>query len=216
MHIMYFTEQLTVVPHKDRIAKTEVAAQLFSGPCPDRASESRLHNEYIEQYVQAEKVGVDGILLQAHQDVPVRTQAKSNMFAALLAGLTKPVEIGLLGSSLPLMEDPIRLAEELAMIDMISKGRLICSFVRRHGRGTLAEDVNSHHTQECFEEAHDLLIETWTQLSVRPGGLACFAARYSPRRSLAPPPKPSPLGRRGRSASSTPIRRDRPMPWRVS
>jgi alkanesulfonate monooxygenase SsuD/methylene tetrahydromethanopterin reductase-like flavin-dependent oxidoreductase (luciferase family) len=47
-------------------------------------------------------------------------QAKCNVFASILAAMTKRVKLVLLGNPLPLADNPVRLAEELAMIDMVS------------------------------------------------------------------------------------------------
>ncbi|MFN8558240.1 MAG: LLM class flavin-dependent oxidoreductase [Dehalococcoidia bacterium] len=90
-------------------------------------------------------------------------QAKCNVFASVLAGVTKRVKIVLLGNPLPLADDPIRLAEELSMIDMISKGRLVSGFVRGGGQEQLAANVNPAYNRERFEEAHDLIVKAWTQ-----------------------------------------------------
>ena len=83
-------------------------------------------------------------------------QAKCNVFASILAAMTKRVKIVLLGNPLPLAENPVRLAEELAMIDMISQGRLVSGFVRGGGQEQLATGVNPAFNRERFEEAHDL------------------------------------------------------------
>jgi alkanesulfonate monooxygenase SsuD/methylene tetrahydromethanopterin reductase-like flavin-dependent oxidoreductase (luciferase family) len=68
-----------------------------------------------------------------YHNAPFCMQAKANIFASVLAGATKRVKIVMLGNPLPLAENPIRLAEELAMIDMISKGRPVSGFVRGGG-----------------------------------------------------------------------------------
>ena len=86
----------------------------------------------------------------------------ANIFASILAAATKKVKIVLLGNPLPLAENPVRLAEELAMIDMISKGRLVSGFVRGGGQEQLATGVNPAFNRERFEEAHDLIVKTWT------------------------------------------------------
>ena len=68
----------------------------------------------------------------------------------------------LLGNPLPIADNPVRLAEELAMIDMISKGRLVSGFVRGGGVESIAANINPAFNRERFEEAHDLIIKTWT------------------------------------------------------
>ncbi|RYI93375.1 MAG: LLM class flavin-dependent oxidoreductase, partial [Acetobacteraceae bacterium] len=163
MHIMYFTEQPMATYPADKGLEFGATALMFSNSHFDPVQGSRLYNEYIEQYVLAENVGFDGIMLNEHHNAPFCMQAKANIFAALLAGLTKRVKIVMLGNPLPLAENPIRLAEELAMIDMISKGRLVSGFVRGGGQEQLATGVNPAFNRERFEEAHDLIIKAWTQ-----------------------------------------------------
>ena len=136
---------------------------MFSNSHFDPVEGSRLYNEYLEQYILAEEVGFDGIMLNEHHNAPFCMQAKANIFASILAGMTKRVKIVMLGNPLPLAENPIRLAEELAMIDMISKGRLVSGFVRGGGQEQLATGVNPAFNRERFEEAHDLIVKTWTQ-----------------------------------------------------
>src|SRR5512132_3489544 len=102
----------------------------------------------------AEEVGVDGIMLNEHHHAPFCMQAKANICAAILAGMTQKVKIVMLGNPLHLAENPVRLAEELAMIDMIFKGRLVSGFVRGGGQEQLAAGVNPAYNRERFEEAH--------------------------------------------------------------
>jgi alkanesulfonate monooxygenase SsuD/methylene tetrahydromethanopterin reductase-like flavin-dependent oxidoreductase (luciferase family) len=101
-------------------------------------------------------------MLNEHHNAPFCMQAKTNVFASILAAVTKRVKIVLLGNPLPLAENPVRLAEELAMIDMISKGRLVSGFVRGGGQEQLATGVNPAYNRERFEEAHDLIVKAWT------------------------------------------------------
>jgi alkanesulfonate monooxygenase SsuD/methylene tetrahydromethanopterin reductase-like flavin-dependent oxidoreductase (luciferase family) len=54
------------------------------------------------------------------------------------------------------------LAEEIAMLDTISNGRIISGFVRGTGVESVSTNTNPVHNRERFEEAHDLIIKTWT------------------------------------------------------
>ena len=163
MHLMYFTEQpMSAYPAEEGL-DFGATALMFSNKHFDPVAGSRLYNEYLEQYVYAEEMGVDGIMLNEHHNAPFCMQAKCNIFASILAATTKRVKIVLLGNPLPLAENPIRLAEELAMIDMVSKGRLVSGFVRGGGQEQLATGVNPAFNRERFEEAHDLIVKTWTQ-----------------------------------------------------
>ena len=162
MHLMYFTEQ----PMKDYPAEAGLdigfTSLLMSNKHFDPVIGSRLYNEFLENYVYAEEMGIDGIMLNEHHNAPFCMQAKANIFASLLAGMTKRVKIVLLGNPLPLTDNPVRLAEELAMIDMISKGRLVSGFVRGGGQEQLATNANPAFNRERFEEAHDLIVKAWT------------------------------------------------------
>ena len=163
MHVMYFTEQPMSAYPADIGLETGHTALMFSNKHFDPAAGSRLYNEYLEQYIYAEEQGVEGIMLNEHHNAPFCMQAKCNVFASILAAVTKKVKIVLLGNPLPLAENPVRLAEELAMIDMISKGRLVSGFVRGGGQEQLATGVNPAFNRERFEEAHDLVVEAWTR-----------------------------------------------------
>ena len=163
MHLMYFTEQPMSAYDSEEGLKYGATALMFSNKHYDSNEGSRLYNEYLEQYIYAEEMGVDGIMLNEHHNAPFCMQAKTNVFASILAAVTKRVKIVILGNPLPLADNPVRLAEELAMIDMISKGRLVSGFVRGGGQEQLAAGVNPAFNRERFEEAHDLIVKTWSQ-----------------------------------------------------
>lgn len=163
MHLMYFTEQPMNAYPEDVGREFGATALMFSNKYFDAVEGSRLYNERLEEYVYAEEMGVDGIMLNEHHNAPFCMQAKCNIMASILAAITKRVKIVLLGNPLPLAESPVRLAEELAMIDMISKGRLVSGFVRGGGTEQLAVGVNPAYNRERFEEAHDLIVKTWTE-----------------------------------------------------
>ena len=163
MHLMYFTEQPMSTYPEEEGQKLGYTALLFPNKLFDPVEGSRLYNERIEEYLYAEECGVDGIMLNEHHNAPFCMQAKVNIFASILAGMTKRIKIVLLGNPLPISDNPVRLAEELSMIDMISKGRLVSGFVRGGGVESLAANVNPAYNRERFAEAHDLIIKAWTQ-----------------------------------------------------
>ena len=163
MHLMYFTEQPMSAYSAEEGLKFGATALMFSNKHFDPVAGSRLYNQYLEEYTYAEEMGVDGIMLNEHHNAPFCMQAKANVFASILAATTKRVKIVILGNPLPLADNPIRLAEELAMIDMISKGRLVSGFVRGGGQEQLAIGVNPAFNRERFEEAHALIVKAWTQ-----------------------------------------------------
>jgi alkanesulfonate monooxygenase SsuD/methylene tetrahydromethanopterin reductase-like flavin-dependent oxidoreductase (luciferase family) len=177
MHQMYFTEQpMSAYPAQEGL-DFGATALMFSNKHFDPVAGSRLYNEYLDHYLYAEEMGIEGIMLNEHHNAPFCMQAKCNVFASILAAATKKTKIVLLGNPLPLAENPVRLAEELSMIDMISKGRLVSGFVRGGGQEQLATGVNPAFNRERFEEAHDLVVKAWTV----PGPFRFEAAHYQHR-----------------------------------
>ena len=85
-----------------------------------------------------------------------------NVIGAVLSKLTTKGKIVFLGNVLPIHENPLRVAEEIAMIDCISGGRVVCGFVRGLGQESWATNTNPIYNRERFEEAHDLIVKTWT------------------------------------------------------
>jgi alkanesulfonate monooxygenase SsuD/methylene tetrahydromethanopterin reductase-like flavin-dependent oxidoreductase (luciferase family) len=104
-------------------------------------------------------------MLNEHHGTPFCMGAVMDVEAAILAKTTKRVKIVLLGNPTPVALNPLRLAEELAMIDMISGGRLVPGWVRGAGSEQLANNANPAYNREYFDEAHDLILAAWT----RPG-----------------------------------------------
>ncbi|HET6320029.1 MAG TPA: LLM class flavin-dependent oxidoreductase, partial [Chloroflexota bacterium] len=114
---------------------------------------SDLYNRYHEEYQVADESGFDGIMINEHHTAPFCMQASITITGAVLAKITRRVRILMLGAPLPVVDNPLRLAEELAMIDCISRGRLISGFVRGGGVENLANNVNPAYNRERFEEA---------------------------------------------------------------
>ena len=79
---------------------------MFSNKHFDPVAGSRLYNEYLEHYIYAEEQGVEGFMLNEHHNAPFCMQAKCNIFASILAAVTKKAKIVLLGNPLPLGREP--------------------------------------------------------------------------------------------------------------
>ena len=112
MQLMYFTEQpMSAYPAEEGL-KFGATALMFSNKYFDPVAGSRLYNEYLDHYIYAEEMGIEGFMLNEHHNAPFCMQAKCNIFAAILAAVTKNAKIILLGNPLPLADNPVRLAEE--------------------------------------------------------------------------------------------------------
>ena len=164
MFLMRFTERAYVNYTAEDVKNSPHSAVrlTFSNRHFDPQLGADLYNIYLDEYEYCEEVGFDGLMLNEHHSTPTCLGATMNLEAAILARTTKKPKIVLLGNPLPIFDNPIRLAEELAEIDMISRGRLVSGFVRGTGVESLATNTNPLYNRERFEEAHDLLIKIWT------------------------------------------------------
>ena len=120
-----------------------------------------LYNQYHEQYAHADEVGLDGIITNEHHSSYWNMKPSANLDAAVISKVTRRVRIAILGNIIPI-NDPLRMAEEIAMLDCYSGGRIISGFVRGGALETLQAGIDPSENRERFEEAHDLIIKCWT------------------------------------------------------
>lgn len=131
-------------------------------------------------------LGFDGIGINEHHQNAYGIMPSPNIIAAGLARRTKDTAIVVLGNSIALYNPPVRVAEEFAMLDCISGGRLVAGFPV----GT-SMDTNYCYgqipalTREKYNEAHDLILRAWTE----PDPFA-FNGRYTQLRYVNIWPRP--------------------------
>jgi alkanesulfonate monooxygenase SsuD/methylene tetrahydromethanopterin reductase-like flavin-dependent oxidoreductase (luciferase family) len=123
----------------------------------------RLYNEYLDELEHAERLGFDGLCVNEHHQNAYGTMPSPNLMAAALARRTRRAKLAILGNAIGLREHPLRVAEEIAMLDVISGGRVISGFVRGIGCENLSLGVNPTYSRERFYEAHDLIVRAWTE-----------------------------------------------------
>ncbi|MCZ6605361.1 MAG: LLM class flavin-dependent oxidoreductase [Alphaproteobacteria bacterium] len=122
-----------------------------------------LYERYIGELVRAEELGFDGVGVNEHHQTTYGMMPSPIVIASILARETKNCRIAILGSAIPLRDHPLTLAEEHAMIDTISGGRLISGFVRGIGAEYHVFGSNPANSHERFHEAHDLIVQAWTR-----------------------------------------------------
>ena len=161
MFIGHFTEQ----PWQDDntgLMGTQTTDLSISNEMYDPEVGAQLYNRYLDEKLYAEEMGFDGLMLNEHHSTPFCMQGVTNVGASILARQTTKAKIVILGNILPIWDDPLWLAEQLAMIDMISHGRLVSGFVRGGGRESVSHNSPPVFNRERFEEAHDFVIKAWT------------------------------------------------------
>jgi alkanesulfonate monooxygenase SsuD/methylene tetrahydromethanopterin reductase-like flavin-dependent oxidoreductase (luciferase family) len=120
-----------------------------------------LYNRYLDEYVLADELGIE-IMLNEHHSSAVCINAAVPLTAAILARQTKRARICILGNPIANRDDPIRIAEEMAMIDCISGGRLECGLVRGVPFEIFPANTNPTQTNERLWEGVDMLVKAWT------------------------------------------------------
>ena len=120
-----------------------------------------LYNRYLDEYEYADELGLDLMLNEHHQTLTCLDAAIS-ISAAALARRTRQARIVLLGTPLPHRDNPVRVAEEIAMLDCLSRGRIVSGFVRGVPTEIHPSNSNPVLNRARFEEAHDLIVKAWT------------------------------------------------------
>ena len=119
---------------------------------------------YIRLMQHADKAGWDSVLLNEHHQTSFAMTPSPNLIAAALAVTTENVAIALCGNSLALYNPPVRVAEEMAMLDCLSGGRLIAGMVNGTPMDTgFSYGVAPLELRERFEEARQLVTRAWTE-----------------------------------------------------
>lgn len=129
----------------------------------DKEEGHKLYQRYLNELVQGEELGFDGIAVNEHHSTAYGMMPSPIVTASCLVSRTERVKVAILGSAIPLRDHPLTLAEEHAMIDTISKGRLVTGFVRGIGAEYHTWGTNPTFSHERFHEAHDLIIKAWTE-----------------------------------------------------
>ena len=139
MFIGKFVERAYQDPVEDlRSRRRNTTDMDLSNSLFDSDVASSLYHRYFDEHCYAEEVGYDAIMLNEHHNGPFCMGAQPNIEAGILARITNKVKIVMLGNILPLWDDPLLMAEQLAEIDLISRGRLVNGWVRGTGRESVA------------------------------------------------------------------------------
>ena len=149
---------------------------------PQRGAE--FYEQYIEQYLIYDRLGFDGISVNEHHQTAYGLMPAPNIMAALLVPRTT-CKIAVLGNAISLRDHPLRVAEEIAMLDVISGGRIISGFVRGIGSEYHAFSLDPNSSRERFLEAHDMIVKAWTE----PGPFEWYGKHYK-QRYVNPWPRP--------------------------
>jgi alkanesulfonate monooxygenase SsuD/methylene tetrahydromethanopterin reductase-like flavin-dependent oxidoreductase (luciferase family) len=122
----------------------------------------RTYAEHLDAWEEIDRLGYDGVGFNEHHCSPYGLMNSPNLMASAAAQRTKHLKLLIYGNLLPLHE-PLRLAEELAMLDCLSNGRLISGFARGIPREYQVHTVPLTESRARFEEAFDIVTRAWTE-----------------------------------------------------
>jgi alkanesulfonate monooxygenase SsuD/methylene tetrahydromethanopterin reductase-like flavin-dependent oxidoreductase (luciferase family) len=122
----------------------------------------RTYQEHLEAWEALDKLGYDGVGFNEHHTSPYGLMNSPNLLAASAAQRTKNLKLLIYGNLLPI-HDPLRLAEELAMLDCLSNGRIISGFARGIPREHNVYNVPLSESRARFEEAWEIIRRAWTE-----------------------------------------------------
>jgi alkanesulfonate monooxygenase SsuD/methylene tetrahydromethanopterin reductase-like flavin-dependent oxidoreductase (luciferase family) len=131
-----------------------------------------------------EELGFDWISLSEHHYSPRILTPSPPLSAAWIAAQVKRIKIALLGPIVP-QSNPVRIAEELGMLDTMAGGRLIVGLLRGTTNEYLTYDLNPKEARERADEGMELILKAWTE--PQPFG---WQGRYFQFRTVSVWPRP--------------------------
>jgi alkanesulfonate monooxygenase SsuD/methylene tetrahydromethanopterin reductase-like flavin-dependent oxidoreductase (luciferase family) len=157
-HLMPYSELPEDFAEKHPSVWVDIDSRLF-----DPARAHGMYNEFMDELEHAAELGFDGVCVNEHHSNGYGLMPSPNLVAASLARRTRDAAIVVMGNSLALYNPPTRVAEEMAMIDCISGGRLVAGFPVGTPMDTCyAYGQNPSQLRQRYLEAHDLVVRAWT------------------------------------------------------
>src|SRR6266566_6416597 len=130
----------------------------FSNSNFDPATGAQLYRRYLDELTYAAEMGFDGVSVNEHHQNAYGTMPNPNIMASALIQRIPTARIAVLGNAIPL-HDPLEIIEQVAMLDVLSNGRIISGFVRGIGFEYTTFGRNPNESRARFAEAHDLIVK---------------------------------------------------------
>jgi len=180
-HLMPYTELPDDFRDKHPSVWVDIHSSLFD---PRRAH--HMYNDFMDELEFAAECGFDAVCVNEHHSNGYGLMPSPNLIASALARRTTHTALCVMGNSLALYNPPTRVAEEFAMIDCISGGRLIAGFPVGTPMDTcFAFGQNPSTLRDRYYEAHDLVLRAWTETDT-----FAFNGRFNQQRYVNIWPRP--------------------------
>ncbi|GAA2897995.1 LLM class flavin-dependent oxidoreductase [Pseudonocardia halophobica] len=125
---------------------------------PERAAS--LWDRYIREWQVADECGLN-VMVNEHHSTATCMTSVAPLITAVLARVTSNARILLLGNPVANRPDPVRIAEEMALVDVLSHGRLDVGFVRGVPYEISATNTKPIGMTERMWEAIELITRAW-------------------------------------------------------
>jgi alkanesulfonate monooxygenase SsuD/methylene tetrahydromethanopterin reductase-like flavin-dependent oxidoreductase (luciferase family) len=158
MRVWHFTEQ-SYTPGWEKVDGTIRITPPSRVIEPEVASD--LLNRFLDEWAIADELGLD-IMVNEHHSTMSCLSSSVALPLAILAKNTKKARLLCLGVPMTNRMDPFRVAEELALIDVISRGRLEFGLVKGTPWELFSSNMNPARLMDRLWEAHDLIVKALT------------------------------------------------------
>lgn len=140
----------------------------------------------VEELELADDLGFDAIGVNEHHQNAYGFPVAPNIIAGIMARRNSDAGIVVLGNTIPLYNPPLRVAEEYALLDCLSGGRLVAGLPVGSPPDTVGNyGLPPTQVRERYYEAHKLITEAWTRKGPFP-----FNGRFTKLGNVNPWPKP--------------------------
>lgn len=157
-HLMPYPELPDDFPQRHRSVWVDIDPGLYDPEVGHRA-----YNDYIDELEYAASVGFDALGVNEHHSNGYGLMPSPNIIAASLSRSCPDANIVVLGDSVALYNPPLRVAEELAMLDGITGGRIVAGFPVGSPMDTIfAYGQNPATVRERYHEGVELITRAWT------------------------------------------------------
>lgn len=150
------------IPRRDQLGKS-IFISTPNDYYDDRIGQ-RIFEDYLDLFAFEEKLGYDGAVILEQHGGPNSIVGQSIVMAAAAISRTNEMRIGTVGAILNSYRTPMRYAEEVATLDLLSNGRYFFGLPMGIGANYQGLGVmNPTYAREQFREGHDLLKRAFTE-----------------------------------------------------
>ncbi len=157
MRVWYFSEMAYHPAWAEGLKRGSLRVVFPNGNL-DPVEAHGLLNRYLDEFALCDEVGLD-IMVNEHHSTATCMTVSVPMALAVIARETKRSRLLTLGNPIANRPDPVRVAEEMAWLDVLSGGRLEMGLVKGAPYEIAPANSNPARLMRRYWEAHDLILK---------------------------------------------------------